>query len=93
MINIRTRRQIAEAATNKMQTIKVWPATDDKRKVLRHANGTGFRDSMDEPALWPNDTFTARRIRDGDILTEEMRSGGQRAEPAPVPAPKKPKDT
>ncbi len=45
--------------------MKVWPTNTDARKHLRHPTGGAFRAEghMD----WPDDSFTARRIADGDV--------------------------
>lgn len=48
-------------------TIKVWPTSEEKRKILRHPTAGAFRPQGH--AEWPDDTFTFRRIRDGDITT------------------------
>jgi hypothetical protein len=50
--------------------IRVWPATEEIRKHVKHANGVRFAETVGESVEWPNDTFTFRRIRDGDVLTE-----------------------
>jgi len=50
--------------------IRVWPATEDIRKHLRHSSGVRFPETLAESVEWPNDTFTYRRIQDGDVLTE-----------------------
>ncbi len=56
----------------------VWPKDEKTRKILRHPQGSsrGGYDSWlafpsEGPADWPNDQFTARRIADGDVLTED----------------------
>jgi len=49
--------------------MRVWPKNEEMKRMLRHANGTGFRE--DGTADWPDDSFTARRVRDGDILLKE----------------------
>ena len=51
--------------------MKVWPVNDDKRRVLKHPVAGGFREtgSID----WPEDAWTYRRIRDGDVTTEEHK--------------------
>lgn len=51
--------------------MQVWPKNDEMRKLLRHPSGVGFR--SEGPAEWPHDTFTARRLDDGDITTEEPK--------------------
>ena len=48
----------------------VRPKTDEIRKVLKHPhNNTGFRETG--PVDWPDDSYTHRRIMDGDITAEE----------------------
>lgn len=49
--------------------MKVWPKNEQMRKLLKHPNGTGFRDAGS--AEWPDDSFTARRIRDGDVTISD----------------------
>jgi len=50
----------------------VWPKTDEIRKVLKHPhNNTGFRETG--PVDWPDDSYTHRRIMDGDITAEEPK--------------------
>ena len=66
--------------------MKVRAKNDDIRKVLKHPIGGRFRE--DGTAEWPDDSFTYRRIQDGDIVSEEPA----RSEPIPPPAePKKSK--
>ena len=52
--------------------MKVLPKNDDVRRVLKHPVAKGFR--KQGPAEWPNDSFTARRIRDGDITVAETET-------------------
>lgn len=52
--------------------VKVMPKNDKIRNAMRHPTGLGFRDSG--PTDWPDDTFTARRIRDGDVTVVEDKS-------------------
>ena len=49
--------------------VRVEPANDDLRRVLRHPRGRGFPD--EGAALWPDDTFTHRRLRDGSVIRSE----------------------
>jgi hypothetical protein len=51
--------------------VRVTPANDDMRRLLKHPRAGGFRSegSME----WPNDRFTQRRLRDGDIKIEEKK--------------------
>ena len=61
---------------NQRPGVRVEPANEDMRRLLKHPKAGGFRS---EGSLeWPNDTFTQRRLRDGDIKLEE-----QKAAPAP----------
>jgi hypothetical protein len=50
--------------------VRVSPASDDLRRVLRHPNGMGFM-AEGGSAEWPNDRFTKRRIADGSVTVEE----------------------
>lgn len=48
--------------------MQVWPKDDDMRKLLKHEpTGVAFYETG--PAEWPDDTFTYRRIQDGDVTT------------------------
>jgi hypothetical protein len=48
--------------------MKVFPKNDDVRRVLYHPSAGKFR--AEGPAEWPDDSFTNRRIKDGDIYKE-----------------------
>lgn len=50
--------------------MKVWPKDDTMRRLLKHPSRGGFR-SPEGPEEWPDDSFTYRRIQDGDVLTED----------------------
>lgn len=61
--------------------VRVTPAREELRKLLKHPNAGGFRSSGS--VEWPLDTFTKRRIKDGDVTVEEReqnKPGGE--EPA-----------
>ena len=64
--------------------IRVEPANDDMRRVLAHPKAGHFRSegSME----WPDDTFTHRRLRDGDVKRVEAKDKGKPAAPTPKPA-------
>ena len=48
------------------QTVRVNPRNDNMRKLLRHPlRGRGFPSTGS--VEWPLDTFTRRRLRDGDV--------------------------
>ena len=53
--------------------MQVWPTSETAAKFLKHPRGqVGFR-SANDPAEWPDDSYTARRLRDGDIsLTQPV---------------------
>jgi len=53
--------------------VKVVPASEEIMKHMRHGvSRVGFT-AMDKPVDWPDDTFTARRIRDGDVKVFEEK--------------------
>jgi hypothetical protein len=52
--------------------MKVLPKNDDLRRVLAHPNAGKFR--AEGSADWPDDSFTNRRIKDGDITKEEVEA-------------------
>jgi hypothetical protein len=61
--------------------VRVEPTSDDMRRLLKHPRGGGFR--SEGSVEWPDDTFTRKRLRDGDIkiATEQKERGhvGSRA--------------
>jgi hypothetical protein len=76
----REKRRLRLIANDKPATVKVWAANEDMRDVLRHpATGTRFRETLDHAVEWPNDSFTARRIKDGSVRTDGPGSGEQAA--------------
>ncbi len=52
-----------------MPRVRVLPANDDLRRVLKHPNGMAFRSAGS--VEWPLDKFTQRRIADGSITIEK----------------------
>ena len=62
----------ALAATKKegQGRVRVEPANEALRHVLRHPNGMAFRASG--TVEWPWDRFTQRRLRDGSIRVVEQ---------------------
>lgn len=88
------RKAIREAREARMRvivgppkTVTVYAATEALRASLRHATGTRFRETLDQGVEWPNDSFTARRIADGSVLTEPPK-GGEPAAPDPAKNPR-----
>ena len=43
-------------------------------KFVRHPRAGGFRSDQNQTVEWPNDAFTRRRIRDGDIEVVEQQA-------------------
>ncbi len=54
--------------------MQVWPKNDTIRAILKHPHGQ-IAFPQEGPAEWPNDSYTARRIADGDVTTEKPSSG------------------
>ena len=48
--------------------VRVLPKNDSIRKLIKHPVGGPFRG--EGSSEWPNDSFTARRIADGDVTVE-----------------------
>ena len=57
------------AAGRRRPGIRVVPANDDLRRVLKHPNGMGFR--PEGSVEWPDDKFTRKRIAEGSVTVEE----------------------
>lgn len=52
------------------KVVRVTPKNDELRKFLKHpTNRVGFL--AEGSAEWPNDAFTKRRIKDGDVTVVE----------------------
>lgn len=68
----------AVAENSSVKTVQVWPASEALARVLKHPNGTRFRSDISQPVDWPYDSFTYRRVRDGDVLL----SGAASTQPA-----------
>ena len=76
---MRDRRERLDKMTT-VPGIRVEPRDADMRRLLRHPKAGKFRS---EGSLeWPNDTFTQKRLRDGDIKLEEDSHAGAAANPA-----------
>jgi hypothetical protein len=67
--------------------MKVFPKNDDIRRVMAHPTAGKFR--AEGPAEWPDDSFTHRRIRDGDVTLEGGGDPQMSKEPA-TPSEKQP---
>jgi hypothetical protein len=51
--------------------LRIVPASEALRGVLKHPNGTKFRSKGS--IEWPNDRFTQRRLRDGSVKIEAKK--------------------
>ena len=66
--------------------VKVLPKNEEMRKLLKHPQGQiAFKDTGS--IEWPDDSFTARRVADGDVTIEEEKKSEDKPAPA---APAKP---
>jgi hypothetical protein len=65
------------ADINRVPGVRVEPADDDMRRLLKHPTAGGFR--AEGPIEWPNDTFTFRRLKEGSIklIEEEKNKNGE----------------
>lgn len=67
--NRKRRLQVLKDAHAGRGSIRVVPKNEKLRAVLKHQpSGIGFR--AEGGVEWPNDRFTQRRLRDGDIKIE-----------------------
>ena len=57
------------AAARDLGTVRVTAANEDVRRLIKHPRAGGFQ--TDGSAEWPNDSFTARRIADGDVKVDD----------------------
>ena len=83
------KKRMAELAP-KIERVRVTPANDDLRRIMRHPNGMKF--PPQGSVEWPMDQFTRRRIKDGSVTVEEKREehrGKEEIKPR-APAPQQP---
>jgi hypothetical protein len=57
--------------------VEVFATSEEMRAVLKHpTTGMGFNDpDIGVGVFWPNDQFTTRRLRDGDVSLESGQAG------------------
>lgn len=68
-----------------MAKVRVLPANDEMRKFLRHpGTNMGFHETGS--VEWPLDSFTERRLRDGDITLESIADSEARQQRRAAPA-------
>jgi hypothetical protein len=74
---IEARKALIKKLTPGVARVRVSPASDELRRVLKHPTGLKF------PATgsveWPLDQFTRRRIKDGTVTREEREENERRA--------------
>jgi len=63
----------AIADNKRIPRVRVEPASEELRRVLRHPNGMAFR--KEGSVEWPMDRFTRRRIAEGSIKVVESAEG------------------
>lgn len=63
--------------------MKVKAKNETIQKQEKHPTGGGFR--SDGTAEWPDDTYTFRRLQDGDITVADAGAAPTPNEPAPTP--------
>jgi hypothetical protein len=62
----------AIAKEKQMPRVRVVPADDTMRRILKHPRGMAFRSSGS--VEWPFDKFTQRRLADGSVLLEDKKA-------------------
>jgi hypothetical protein len=65
--------------------MQVWAKNEEMQKILVHPVAGGFGPDLATPADWPDDQFTTRRLKDGDILlqapgTQQVKAKAPQAE-------------
>lgn len=66
---LRHRERVQKLAETAPPGVRVVPAKEEYRAVLKHPHGGGFPESGS--ATWPDDRFTKRRLADGSVTREE----------------------
>jgi hypothetical protein len=66
---LRQRERLEKLRAGAPKGIRVVPANDDMRRLLKHPKVGGFR--SEGGVEWPDDRFTKRRLADGSIKREE----------------------
>ena len=61
-------RWAAVQANHAIPRVRVLPKNEEIRRTLKHPRGMKFRDTGS--VEWPHDSFTHRRLLDGDITIE-----------------------
>ncbi len=64
----RQRERVQQLADAAPKGVRVMPAKEEYRTVLKHPHGSAFPASGG--AEWPDDRFTKRRLADGSVIRE-----------------------
>lgn len=90
---LRHRERIAKLNEAAPTGIKVIPAKEEYRKVLKHPKGAAFPETGS--ATWPDDRFTKRRLADGSVAREptEARKADHHKGPPRQKAPEPPSNS
>jgi hypothetical protein len=72
---LRQRERVQKLAEAAPAGVRVVPAKEEYRAVLKHPNGGGFPETGS--AEWPDDRFTKRRLADGSVTREAARQAEQ----------------
>lgn len=72
---LRHRERVQKLAEAAPSGVRVVPAKEEYRKVLKHPKGAAFPETGS--VEWPDDRFTKRRLADGSVTreAEQMRAG------------------
>ena len=86
---LRQRERVQKLAEAAPAGVRVVPAKEEYRAVLKHPNGSGFPASGS--AEWPDDRFTKRRLADGSVIREsDAKKAGQHDKGPPRPTQQDP---
>ena len=81
---IAERKALMRKLNPPIERVRVTPADDDMRRVLKHPNG--FKFPPTGSVEWPLDQFTRRRIKDGSVSIEKRAKPEQKPEAKPPEA-------
>jgi hypothetical protein len=77
-------------AANPAKTVRVSPVNDEIRRVLYHPRAGYF--PAEGGMEWPDDDFTHRRIRDGDVRADEKQAEPEQQQTQAQHQEKQPED-
>jgi hypothetical protein len=72
MRGLRQRERMQKMAESKPVGIRIVPAKEEYRAVLKHPTGGGFPATGSKE--WPDDRFTKRRLADGSVTHESSEA-------------------